>query len=152
MRMTLVSLLGSRMQGRPVSRLLIVACLLVSSVLSRPAQAAVSPRQVDEAVKKGVAYLWSQQKPEGRWETDDHRQTIGHDWRTGEGDSFGGFTALSVYALLAADAKKSDPRMIRAIDFLKNADITGNYALGLRCQVWLSLGNTAETRTCWLPT
>jgi hypothetical protein len=115
-------------------------------VMTAPARAALSPAQVDEAVKRGVDYLWSQQLPDGRWEKDDHRETIGHDWRTGEGDSFGGFTALSVYALLAADAKKSDPRMVRAIDFLKHADITGNYALGLRCQVWLSLGNTSETR------
>jgi hypothetical protein len=122
--------------------------LVALGVLLLPARApaAVTPQQVDDAVKRGVDYLWSQQKSDGRWEQDDHRETIGHDWRIGEGDSFGGFTALSVYALLAADAKKSDPRMLKAIDFLKHADITGNYALGLRCQVWLNLGNTAETR------
>ena len=130
-----------------IGRCLIATCLLLFMGPLVPARAAVTPKQVDDAIKKGVDYLWSQQKPGGRWEQEDHRQTLGHDWRTGDGDSFGGFTALSVYALLAADAKKSDARMVKAIDFLKHADITGNYALGLRCQVWLSLGNTAETRT-----
>ena len=61
-----------------------------------------------------------------------------------QGNTWGGFTALSTYSLLAAGEKKSDPRIVKALDFLKRADIVGIYALGVRSEVWLSLGNNVR--------
>ncbi|MDB5291423.1 MAG: Prenyltransferase/squalene oxidase, partial [Phycisphaerales bacterium] len=56
-----------------------------------------------------------------------------------QGDSFGGFSSLAVYALLAAGEDHNDPRLAKAIDFLAKADVIGIYSLGLRSQVWLLL-------------
>ena len=44
------------------------------------------------------------------------------------------------------EAYRQDPRMVRAVNFLKSADIVGTYALGVRCQVWSLLPSTPETR------
>ena len=60
--------------------------------------------------------------------------------------TFGGYSALATFALLSAGEKRQDPRMVRAINFLKTADIIGTYALGVRCQVWYLLPGTPETR------
>ena len=36
--------------------------------------------------------------------------------------------------------------MLKAIDFLKKADICGIYSIGLRCQVWLHLPQKSDDR------
>jgi len=100
------------------------------------AEEKVTPEQIDAAIQKGVAYIYSQQKPDGRWEEMDHRTGIAHDWEKTQGDTFGGFSALATYALLTADEKPDDKRVVSAISFLKKADVIGIYSLGLRAQVW----------------
>src|SRR4051812_30021309 len=44
-----------------------------------------TPQQVDAALKKGAAWLWAQQKEDGRWEKDAHREGIGHDFANQQG-------------------------------------------------------------------
>ena len=58
---------------------------------------------------------------------------------------YGGYSALAAYALLSAGEKPTDPRMVRALNFLKRTDTTGTYALGVRCQVW-HLAPSEESR------
>ncbi len=47
--------------------------------------------------------------------------------------------------LLASGKSTQDPKIESAINFLKNADIVGPYAIGMRCQVWTFLPRTPET-------
>ena len=58
----------------------------------------------------------------------------------------GRLLGVATFALLSAGEKRQDPRMVRAVNFLKSADIVGTYALGVRCQVWSLLPSTPETR------
>jgi hypothetical protein len=62
-------------------------------------------KQVDAAVQKGVAFLKSQQRPDGRWE-----QVHGH--RVGP-------TALTALTLLEAGVPASDPALARAAEVVR---------------------------------
>ncbi len=106
----------------------------------------VTPEQIDEAIKKGVAYIYSQQKAGGHWETSETRVGTAHDWQKTQGDAFGGFTSLATYALLAAGESPQDKRVASAISFLKKADVIGIYSLGLRAQVWHILAGNPKDR------
>jgi hypothetical protein len=111
-----------------------------------PARAA-TPAEVEAAIAKGKQFLYSLQRPEGRWEPDPKR--VGnnhHDHPKMQGSAWGGFTACATYALLASGENPQDPRMAKAIDFLKTADMSGTYAVGMRCLVWQQLKPTAEVR------
>ena len=46
---------------------------------------------------------------------------------------------MATLALLDAGEKPTDPRIMQAVDFLKQAEIRGNYAEAWRAQVWLCL-------------
>jgi hypothetical protein len=117
--------------------ILLVALLFAG----RPAAAAppsVTPRQIDAAIGKAKEFIYQQQRPEGRWETDPMRKGTDHEaWRTMQGDTYGGYTALATYALLAAGESPNDPRIQSAISFLKHCDMVGVYAVAMRLQVWL---------------
>jgi hypothetical protein len=102
---------------------------------NRPAHAA-TPAEIQVAADKAKAFLYSKQLPGGHWETDAARVGVKHDHQQMQGDTFGGFTALATYALLAAGENPGDPHMHDAIHFLEDADIIGIYALGLRANVW----------------
>lgn len=105
-------------------------------ILTGAAPAQVEPAAVDEAIAKAKQWLYSQQT-DGHWERDTPR---------GHGDQHTGHTALVTYALLGAGERHQDPRIRSAIDYLLANEATGVYALGLRCQVWLMLPQTAEIR------
>lgn len=130
------------------------AALLVMVLATSRAQASVEAYakgpvtnpQIDEALKRGIEFLWSKQKPDGRWEEIATRTSEAHDHHAGNGDTFGGFTSLCVYALLEAGVKPTDPRIERAVQFLKRADAFGAYAIGMRLQVWLRLPQTPEIK------
>ena len=92
-----------------------------------------TPKEVDDAVDKAVAYLLSQQKPDGSW---DGPKPKGGTAR--ENHAFGGHTAIATYALLVAGVKPKDPAITKAIAWLESNDIHGTYAVGLRAQVWNS--------------
>jgi hypothetical protein len=100
--------------------------------------AAVTPEQIDNAIERGKKFLYSQQDPSGRWEKDPVRVGIEHKpYPDMQGGTFGGYTALCTYALLAAGESPNTPRIKAAVEFLKHADIVGVYAVAMRLQVWL---------------
>ena len=126
------------------------ACLIVlvlPSLLLVPAAGAATPAEVEAAIAKGKQFLYNLQRPEGRWEPDAKRQGNNHhDHPKMQGSAWGGFTACATYALLAAGENPQDPRVQKAVHFLKTADITGVYAIGMRCLVWQQLPQSAEVR------
>ncbi|MGH7176709.1 MAG: DUF4159 domain-containing protein [Tepidisphaeraceae bacterium] len=91
---------------------------------------------VEQAIADGKKFLFSQQQ-DGAWE----REFDKH------GDQATGQTALVIYALLACGESHQDPRIAPAIEYLKNNETTGVYALAIRCQVWLALPPTPEVKT-----
>lgn len=102
-----------------------------------PAQTA-DPADIQSAIDKAKAYLYSRQTPEGNWEN------VQHPPKTYKGTSvnsgqWGSQTAIATYALLASGENPQDPRLIKAIEFLKTADLQGTYAVSMRAQVWASL-------------
>jgi hypothetical protein len=135
-------------------RLVIVMTLAVSMVAraqtapsTKPAKPVykppeVSDQQVDEAIKKAVAYIYSQQKGDNWDEPTPQSDPKKHP------DQWGGWTAIATYALLAAGEKPAaNPKLQAAVEWLKKNDkITGTYAVGLRAQVWNLLPPDASVK------
>ena len=121
---------------------LIIASLLLVVTCCSAANAAqnyppATPKRIDDAIAAAKAYIYSQQHDGGGWEKDATRVGTDHaSYAQMQGDTFGGYTALATYALLASGESPNDPRIRSAIEFLKTADIVGIYAIAMRCQVW----------------
>lgn len=84
------------------------------------------PADIQAAIDRGVAWLYTMRDPERQWEQDaeTHR-------------NWGGYTALAVYALLMADEDPQANRDLnRATNFMMNADLKGTYALCFRIHAW----------------
>jgi hypothetical protein len=110
--------------------------LLVGSlVLPGIAGAAIDPERIDRSLARAKEFLYKQQT-EDNWE-----RPLQH-----HGDQKTGHTALAVYALLSAGESATDPRIAKAVEYLKKTDTNGIYALGIRCQVWLMLPQASEIK------
>ncbi len=124
-----------------------LSALLVLFGLFTHGFAAVTPEQVDQAIKKGQAFLYSRQNKEGNWEQVQKPQVTGKDQQTSLTErQWGGLTAISTYALLASGESPKEPKLKPAIDFLKHANIQSTYGLGISAQVWTLLPQTPDTR------
>jgi len=125
---------------------LLLAAVGLGALIGPPARSrAAAPEQVDAAVARATAYLYAKQSSDGTWEKSPAPQK-GEDGRSIEGGQFTGNTALAVYALLSAGENPQDPKLAKAIDFLKKTPTQGTYALGVRNQVWLMLPQTPDVR------
>ena len=101
---------------------LCVSCLWATAA-AEPKQAEFSDEAVERAIAKGVEYLWSAQGEKGNWPA--------------YGRYEAGPTALAVYALLETGVSPQDPRMAKALEWLKETKTTWTYTLSLRCNAWL---------------
>src|SRR5262245_11293192 len=112
------------------------ACLCVAALIAALSCRAVAatPQEVDQAIHNAIAYIYSQQD-EGNWELvrarlEDEGPPSVSGWQ------WGGVTSIATCGLLYARESPQDPRIRQALDWLKQAEIRGLYALGFRCQVW----------------
>ncbi len=118
----------------------------------RPATSAaatgpVSAEQIDDSLVQARKYLYSLQTPEGNWERVKQRadepkpdaQNRVNIEDVMNASQWGGLTALSVYTLLVAGESPQEPRLAKAITWLKNADLIGTYAIAMRAQIWQHL-------------
>jgi len=129
-----------------MSRLMRVFTIVTAVLMAVAAPAsAATPEQIDAALAKAKAWLYKAQKPDGTWEQSDAPQA-NQVANSQTGGQWGGRTAIATYALLAAGESPQDPRLAKAIEFLKKADIRGTYALALRAQVWYFLPHTTEVK------
>ena len=127
----------------------ICICLITTAFCSACASAAVAASQptagkISAAIEKAKKWVYSHQHSGGHWEKESVR--IGNDhpsYINMQGDTFGGYTALATYALLAAGESPNDPRIRQAVEFLKEADVVGIYAIAMRCQVWLLIPHSS---------
>ena len=116
----------------------------MTTALTPPARGA-TPAQIDAMIAEAKGLIYSRQKPDGSWEFEPKRDPKQAGYSE-TGAQWGGPTALAAYALIAAGEDVHSPRLAKAIDWLRHAEIIGTYALGTRCQVWLLMPQTPETR------
>ena len=96
---------------------------------------AATPEQVEAAIEKGTKFLYSKLNKEGNWEEvpkpelSTPKDTKQIDMK---GRQWGGYTAIAVYALLAAGENPQEPKLKPALDFLEKANIQSTYGLGIR--------------------
>jgi hypothetical protein len=106
--------------------------VLILTVVLWTAQdaAAVSEAERKGAIQRLQAHLLEQQDPlTGAWEESYHPGN----------HLYGGETALVTYALLRTGLSAQDPRIVKAIDFLRNVTMSGTYAVSLRAHCWATL-------------
>src|SRR5579859_2258655 len=114
------------------------AMCLVSSPAHANQDIPPTPQNIEKGIERAKIFLYGIQREGGRWEKDPARVGEEHSQYVNmQGDTFGGYTALATYSLLASGENPNDPRIKSAIEFLKQADIVGIYAIAMRCQVWL---------------
>lgn len=124
--------------------LLVSVITIVLGLSLSPRCFAATPQEVEKAIKKGVAFLYSQQNDEGSWDAV---------LKPGENGKFpgdvrqsGGPTGLAVYALLTAGESPKDPRILKAIDYLKKVPPEGTYAVGFRANAYALMPVTTEMK------
>ena len=110
------------------------ATALAVVAAARPA-AAATPAQVQKALDAGRAFLFATQT-NGNWEVVPTRNLKNTQAYSVENGQWGGLTALATLSLLASGVDANDPHVQQAVTFLRGAEIKGNYALGIRAQVW----------------
>ena len=113
-----------------------VVGVVVAFASGSPLRAA-TPEQVDQAIRRGVDWLYAQQNEKGHWET---TPGPGADVRKNQSKpdagQWGGYSALATYALLDAGESWRDPRVRNAVEWLNKAPMVGTYAVALRAQCW----------------
>ncbi len=82
--------------------------------------------QVESAIDKAVAYLWSQQKEDGHW---------GEFGRNGR-DYPVGHTAIICYALLESGESTQSPKMAKALKWLSEQETDWVYGLAFRANAF----------------
>ncbi len=115
--------------------------VLLAPVLSLAATAA----QVADAIDRGKDYLYSRQL-NGNWEVASKPNDDTKHPNSPSGLQYGGLTALTTFALLSCGESYQNDHMKQAIAFLEKCDMKGNYALGLRSQVWNLLPEDATIK------
>ena len=125
---------------RSRSRRLALAACAALAVLSAaaPAARAADPQQVQQALDRGRDYLFRTQA-HGNWEEVQARDAAEADPYSIRNGQWGGMTAIATLALLTAGVPPADPHVQSAVAFLRSAELKGNYALGVRAQVWNQL-------------
>ena len=122
--------------SRPLAMIWALTLLIFAS-LALPARGDIDGQKMDAAIEKAKRFIYRHQSMEGRWETDPARVGTEDNWGKMQGSTYGGYTALCTYALLAAGESPNDPRIKAAVQFLKHVDLIGVYAVAMRLQVWL---------------
>src|SRR5207302_1425895 len=98
-----------------------VLIALLAALLARSSPAA-TPEQVETALQKAKAYLYTQQNPQGTWDKRSDppdaamRKAKGFNYSI-DGGQWGGMTALVTYALVAAGDSAQSDKLIPAVNF-----------------------------------
>ncbi|MFM8735478.1 MAG: DUF4159 domain-containing protein [Pirellulales bacterium] len=106
----------------------LVACL-PSAVRSAPP---IGPADIQRAIDKARTYLLSQQRPDGSWEA----------MRSAEKRA--GATSLVLLALANAGVPPEDPRMRRALDWLRQQPTDDTYSVALQTMILAMVSPEAD--------
>ncbi len=114
---------------------LIVLALILPAFEAR----ALTDEQVEQEINKLKQYLYQQQDPQiGGWfgQYHAHPREGGDEQNPEKNKNLGGPTTMATLALLVAGESSQDPRMAKAIEYLRTLDIYGTYALSVKVHVW----------------
>ena len=89
--------------------------------------------QVNRAIKRGRDFLLDKQKDDGSWETGPFCATMP-----------GGWTSLSLLALLNSGMKPDDPHIVRGLQWLRTVEPDKTYVVGLQTMVFALAGNKQD--------
>lgn len=121
---------------RIASTILAALCTFAISLRGAAQSTLTAPQLTDEHIQKAITAivneLVSRKQPERFW--DPEKVPVGESTR-----QKGGYTALSVLALLSAGQSYQDPRLRDAVDYLAGFTMEGTYAVTLRTGVWARL-------------
>ncbi len=135
---------GSRIRRHSPAAVAILALLCVVWGPAGQTASAATAAEVDKAIKAAKDYLYSQVKKDN-WEEVPLPDPKGKP-ADPAGKQWGGYTSMAIYALLAAGENPQDVRLAPAIDWVKKQKIEGNYALGMRAQIWPFLPDSPQRR------
>jgi hypothetical protein len=119
---------------KTLRKAIVCVALLALTATASPAFAA-SPEQVQASLGRAKDCLYRAQRPDGLWEYPGLIR-----------DAQGGLTAIATYALLASGESPQNPRLAKAIAYLKQLKSNNVYVLGTRAQIWAYLGETREIK------
>jgi len=131
--------------------LLTLLAIVAFLCLPAPVRAA-TPNQVEDAIKKGKAFILAHQEPDGSWEQLKPNMPPGIPpamlaaIQASMAGRAGGISALVTYGLLAAGQDPKSPEIVKAVKFLSNLKMDTTYGVALRCQVWNHLPRDTATR------
>ena len=113
---------------------MLLVLLTAATVRAAPA---FDPAAVDASIENAKAYLYAEQNEAGTWENvpapqNPAGQSAGLAAQDTDVGQWGGRTSLALYALLAAGEKPTEPRLQKAVEFVKTQPITGTYAVGVK--------------------
>ena len=103
--------------------LLVVAAPALAQRAAANADTPVTAEQVDQAVERGVANLWSLQLPDGSWPKFSYGDF---------GEYVGGNDAMSMLALIYAGEPMSKPEMKRGVAHLVDIKMIQTYCIAFR--------------------
>ncbi len=116
-----------------------VAAIFPAVCQAQPRPIPFSDEAVATAIDKAKEFLWSQYRLDPRQDPWPDRPTKQDGKKTVPYENYGGYSAMPMYALLAAGEKYNDRRMKRALNWLARIDTKGTYTLGVRMQIWAYL-------------
>lgn len=90
-----------------MTRKILFVALLTTAIAPVACFAAVEQATIDDSIKKGIELLWAQQKEDGSW-----------DWGESEARKLG-ITSLAALALYENGVPASDPRLRKALDYVR---------------------------------
>jgi hypothetical protein len=132
---------------RRVLLLIVTGCAALGALASPRAARADA---VGDSIARGKAFLYATQTPDGHWEEvarPDPTLAQKLDVASVRGPQWGGRTALAIYALLTAGEKPSDPRLAKAIAWMKASEQPiGTYALSFRLLALHAMPATDEVK------
>lgn len=105
------------------------AVLFVLLAAAAPSMA-ITDEQVSQSIARMKRFFYAHQDPDtGGWPLPRYDNSLQR----------GGDTALVVLALLTSGESHQDPRLARAIEYLRGLELRGTYAVSLRNHVWARL-------------
>ena len=126
---------------------LALAALLAAPATAQIAEGHVTPqdevalrKRKEDAIKKGCAWLISQQKPDGSWTYDNTPFTLAPQYYP----MAPGVTGLACFALLKCGIRPDDPAIQKGFAFMQSAELEHIYAVS--CMLM-----ACEARAAWEP-
>jgi len=119
-----------------------IIAIMYFSIASVASATPPTAAQIANAIETGKSALYALQNADGTWDDAPPKApTLGNDVNSGQ---WGGKTAMAVYALITCGEKPTEDKLQKAIQFLHTANITGTYAVAVKCLVWQHLPPTQQ--------